>query len=179
MKINFALHQHDTERTHEKQRGIVGIDSCFAFIVRSSSIRRYRQREKRCWKITCSSTLWFKRSHSRYLTLTNFRDTHRITPSSHQLTLGPLYSCTLGYTCEFSAVFCSQNLICLLLMFADQVFIDPTFLCLWLRLLSHAKRQFWEKKRLFCSLYTPRFSQGNCSITTQQARTNQVNKFKC
>ena len=33
MKINFALHQHDTERTHEKQRGIVGIDGCFAFIV--------------------------------------------------------------------------------------------------------------------------------------------------
>ena len=33
MKINFALYQHDTERTHEKQRGIVGIDGCFAFIV--------------------------------------------------------------------------------------------------------------------------------------------------
>ena len=33
-----------------------------------------------------------------------------------------------------------------------------------------------KKKRLFCSLYTPRFSQGNCSITTQQARTNQVIK---
>ena len=68
----------------------------------SSSIwryrRRYRQREKRCWKITCSSTLWFKRSHSRYLILTNFRDTYRITPL-YQLTLGPLYSCTPGYTC--------------------------------------------------------------------------------
>ena len=40
-------------------------------------------------------------------------------------------------------------------MFADQVFIDPTFLCLWLRLLSYATRQFWEKKDDCFAIYIP------------------------
>ena len=39
-------------------------------------------------------------------------------------------------------------------MVADQVFLDPTFLCLWLRLLSYAKRQFWEKNDCF-AVYIP------------------------
>ena len=33
----------------------------------------------------------------------------------------------MRFTTISTAVFCLQNLICLLFIFADQVFIDPTF----------------------------------------------------
>ena len=42
-------------------------------------------------------------------------------------------------------------------MFADQVFIDPTFLCLWLRLLSYANGNFEEKNDCFTVYIPPGF----------------------
>ena len=47
VKINFARHEHDTDRT-QKKSGIVAVDSCFAFItllLGSQQRRRRRQRE--------------------------------------------------------------------------------------------------------------------------------------
>ena len=47
VKISFAMHEHDTDRTPKKS-GMVAVDSCFAFItllLGSQQRRRRRQRE--------------------------------------------------------------------------------------------------------------------------------------